>query len=123
MTQLLTVKAGAEADCVDENCGRVDRALVDPARKVIRHLAVERPGVDPGRLVPFDHVQSVGDHVRLDCSSAEYELFETALVPHEVPSVYAPAMGGPLSRTVFTHNVPEGEVELRNGEDVRADDG
>ncbi|HVB04818.1 MAG TPA: PRC-barrel domain-containing protein [Acidimicrobiales bacterium] len=123
MTQLLTLTAGTEVDCVDGSCGQVDRALVDPARRVLRHLAVEGPGEETGRLVPFDRVESVAAHIKLDCSRAEYEAFESAAVAHQVPNLSGAALGGSIARTVLDHTVPAGEVEVRDGEDVRADNG
>lgn len=122
MADLLTLMDGAEVECTDGNRARLERTLVDSTTKRLRHLAVEAPGSGSGRLVPISHLQHSADRVALDCSSAELEAFDLADLPRSVPDTMAAATGSDMQeRIVFTHNIPDGEVEVRTGEEVRAD--
>jgi sporulation protein YlmC with PRC-barrel domain len=132
---------GAEASCTDGACGKVSRIVVDPVARVITHLVVEpRHGHGPGRLVPLDLVEATTGEVRLRCTRAEFEALDPAEDTQFVPgTIDYPAYGpeqvvfwpyyakggsaGGRGDLVTRDAVPLGEVEVRRGEHVHANDG
>jgi sporulation protein YlmC with PRC-barrel domain len=122
MAELLTLIEGTEVECTDGSRARLERTLVDSKTKQLRHIVVEMPESESARLVPSSHLQPSTGHVVLDCSTAELETFDPADIVRLVPATISVAVGGKVrERIVFTHNVPEGEVEVLAGEEVRAD--
>jgi sporulation protein YlmC with PRC-barrel domain len=138
---------GAEASCTDGKCGHVIRVVVDPVARTVTHLVVEPEGrVGLGRLVPVDLVDAADGEVRIRCSLADFEKFESAEETQFVPGTLGYAAYGPaqviawpyfglagggvsgdlapgVSETVTVDAVPLGEVEVRRGEQVHATDG
>jgi hypothetical protein len=142
MAGSLRLVGGSAVNCADGPCGALGRLVIDPSTRAVTHLAVESDllnqtaGVeeivgfrrmdavernDTGRLVSIDLVQSAGDSVRLDCSSAEFGELEG-----DAPSMAIPTSirGGGLPFTHVTlHQIREGEVEVNGDESIVATDG
>ena len=140
---------GAQVHCEDGVCGDLVRLIVDPVKRVVTHLAVERRhGHDRGRLVPIGLVEAAaGQDVQLSCNRAEFEALDDAKETEFVPAPdgqwnYPPnerllmpdfglgdtgGMGqglpGRLAPGGAHDRVPPGEVELRRGQSVHASDG
>jgi sporulation protein YlmC with PRC-barrel domain len=140
---------GAEAWCTDGECGTVSRVVIDPVARTVTHLVVEPPHRQGlGRLVPLDLVEVLTGEVRLRCSLETFKRLEAAeetQFPSESsqagldrgqrlswPSYGLGGWGGtgPLDLGAGTaalpvtwESVPQGEVAVRRGEQVRALDG
>lgn len=70
---------GSDVSCSDGSCGELKRVVVDPVAKALTHLVVEpKHGGGEGRLVPVDLVDSAGAAIRLTCSTAEFDVLESA---------------------------------------------
>jgi sporulation protein YlmC with PRC-barrel domain len=120
--------------------------VVDPVARSVTHLAVEpthRQGL--ARLVPLDLVDTTEGGIRLRCTIAEFERFDSAEETQFVPGTLGYAAYGPeqvlawpyyslgasvpgdmvegVSQTVTYDTVPLGEVAVRRGEHVHASDG
>jgi len=148
MTSATRVTIGAVVECTDGICGAVSRVVVDPIARAATHLLVEpshRRGL--GRLVPLELVDSIGRHVRLSCTRAEFENLEPGEEIRSLPGNSADADYGPGHSVAWRHfssgvaggvvgsgaeNVPQlvtddkipiGEVAIRRGEQVHATDG
>ncbi|MDR2986452.1 MAG: PRC-barrel domain-containing protein [Nocardiopsaceae bacterium] len=150
MAQEVSFTIGAQASCEDGPCGTVRRVVVDPLARTVTHLVVEpKHRLGLARLVPVGIAQSTKDGVRLRCSTADFEQFDSAEETQFVPGTigydkygseqvlawpYYGLQGGPaagvagaavpgVSETVTYDTVPEGEVDVRRGEPVYATDG
>lgn len=147
MAGTVQFRIGAKVSCADDACGRVSRVVVDPVAQVVTHLVVEpehREGL--GRLVPVDLASPAPDGIRLDCTLAEFEQFDSAEETQFVPGTMGYAVYGPeqvlswpyyrlgdtvmdpdsegkVSQTVTVDTVPLGEVAVRRGAHVHAVDG
>ena len=70
---------GSDVSCSDGVCGELTRVVVDPVAKALTHLVVEpKHGSGAGRLVPVDLVDSAGEEIRLQCTTAEFDALENA---------------------------------------------
>ena len=116
---------GAEVTCADGQCGEVIRVVVDPAAEVVTHLVVEpthREGL--GRLVPLELVDlaavggASGD-VTLRCSLEEFDNLEAAEESYFLPGGNV----GNITPPIITDTLPEGEIGIRQGQQVHATDG
>jgi sporulation protein YlmC with PRC-barrel domain len=141
---------GTEVSCSDGVCGELRRVVVDPVARALTHLVVEpRHRRAMGHLVPIDLVDPAPDRIRLRCTVSEFEALEDAEETHFLPGAsgqwsygqddmlswpyYGVGMGGMgmgamgyLSagpQTVTDDRVPVGEVEVRRGDQVHAEDG
>ena len=149
MSGAATYAIGAQVYCKDGACGELVRLVVDPVKRAVTHVVVERRhGHDPGRLVPIDLVETAAQQdVRLRCTRAEFEELENAKETEFVPApdgefVYpanerllmpdfgpgdtsAMGGGGPgrLAAGGAHDRVPPGEVQLQRGQRVHASDG
>jgi hypothetical protein len=143
---------GSEVRCTDGPCGRLTAVVVDPVAERLAHLIVlERHG-HSSRLVPIALAHVRDSHIDLQCTTAEFDRLEPAVVTHFVEAeheggkygyghhevVFWPFFGlGPGKPGVdvvdpdpivspqigVEDRVPVGEVRIRRGEHVRAGDG
>ena len=129
---------GAEVSCTDGACGRLSRVVVDPVAQAVTHLIVEsRRGHELPRLVPVSLADSTGGEIRLNCTSAEFDVLDPAEetqfiaadddVPNYRPTdtVFWPHYGyrGARGNLETSDTIPPGEVEVKRGEHVQASDG
>jgi len=138
---------GAAAACSDGFRGELKGLVVEPAARVVTHLAIEAEGgYGLARLVPLDHADAAAEPIRLRYTEAEFKDLSPAeetlaeFVPgYEVPVQLLPAgegwrgAGGPVAdgeaiapqvREMETIPlVPETEVEESRGDQVHATDG
>lgn len=148
-TQQFTI--GTAVSGSDDDIGKVTRVVVDPIGRVVTHLIVEPShGGGPSRLVPLGLVGTVtADEIRLSCTVAAFEELDSAEETEFLPGdpgdpAYGPgdvlvwpyyslalegrgfapgAVGGALPLPVTYDKVPLGEVAVRRGEHVHAEDG
>jgi hypothetical protein len=71
---------GAQVYCEDGASGELVRVVVDPVKRAITHLVVERRfGQEVGRLVPIDLVEAATEReLRLRCTREKFEELEEA---------------------------------------------
>jgi hypothetical protein len=144
----MTLKIGGDVSCTDGVGGEVRRLIVDPAARKVTHLMVEPKGRQGlGRFVPLDLVDATTGEIRLRCTMAEFEKLgsgeETEFVPGSlgynkdgpaqvISDPDYPGAGDPVvdgntvpgfSDTETVDIFPEGKVEVRRGDHVRATDG
>lgn len=144
----MTLKIGGDVSCTDGVGGEVRRLIVDPAARKVTHLMVEPKGRQGlGRFVPLDLVDATTGEIRLRCTMAEFEKLgsgeETEFVPGSlgynkdgpaqvISDPDYPGAGDPVvdgntvpgfSETETVDIFPEGKVEVRRGDHVRATDG
>jgi hypothetical protein len=142
---------GTKVACADGACGELSRVVIDPLARVLTHLVVEPTrGSGFGRLVPIELVADASPEIRLGCTSAEFDGLPDAEETHFLTATdrqldyaddevfswpyygLAAGMGGmgmagmgvagnPPFATY--DRVPVGEVDLRRGEHVQAQDG
>ncbi|QMU77002.1 PRC-barrel domain containing protein [Streptacidiphilus sp. PB12-B1b] len=153
MNQSTQYGIGARVHCQDEDCGRLDRVVIDPVGKRLTHLVVDpRHGQGNKRLVPIDLVDpaaTTADDVRLRCSLDGFEALDPAeetdfapgtgelgYEPEQMVSLpyYGLGAGGvgigdpglmsPLNPAPVVYDrVPAGEVQIRRGDRIEATDG
>ena len=148
MAETEAVTIGAEASCTGGVAGEVTRVVVDPVARAVTHLVVEPKGRQGlGRLVPLDLIDGTGGEIRLRCTLVEFERLDPAEETQFLPGTrgyeaYGPeqvvawpwvSLGGTpgvpgemvsgTSETVTFDTIPLGEVEVRRGEPVHANDG
>jgi len=144
---------GAKVHCQEEPFGHLDRVVIDPVAKRLTHLVVDPEHDRGGkRLVPLDLVdadRSDAQDIRLSCDSDRFRTLddaeETEFLPGEEGLGYRPeqmvmwpyyglgaggvgvgdpGMLSPLEAGPVIHDrVPTGEVEIRRGDRVEAQDG
>jgi sporulation protein YlmC with PRC-barrel domain len=140
---------GAQVHCEDGACGDLVRVVVDPVKRAVTHLVVQRRhGHDVGRLVPVDLVEAAGQQeVRLRCTRAEFEALEYAKETEFLPAPDGQWGYGPNQALLMPYfglegtndigegqpgrlvpggehdRVPPGEVDVRRGQRVHASDG
>lgn len=143
---------GAEVWCHDGHCGDLKRVVVDPVARAITHLVVgpSHPrGLD--HLVPVELASLTGGTIRLECTRDELSTLEEAEETHflngaagrwgygqdemlslpyfglatgGVGGMGMDRMGAPYPPDAVTvDRVPLGEIEVRRGDRVRAEDG
>jgi sporulation protein YlmC with PRC-barrel domain len=80
MSETTEYEIGAQAYCQDGECGELARVVIDPIKRAITHLVVERPnGREIGRLVPVDLVETATEkELRLSCTREKFEALEEA---------------------------------------------
>jgi uncharacterized protein YwbE len=119
---------GIGVSCSDGPVGRVSRVLYYPVAEKVTYLVVE-PGDrrDRGRLVPLDLVDGAAGEIRLRCRRAEFDQLEHALQTRLIPATsgYAEtgAGGGTPAQLITRDTIPPGQVDVREGDRVRATDG
>ena len=151
MAETTQFTIGTAASCTDGVCGELSRVVVDPITRTVTHLVIEPTrGLGLGRLVPLDLVEATSGEVRLRCSAAEFEQLDAAdetrfltggnylgYGPGEALSwpYYGMGMGGlgmggldlgmaaESPQTVIVDAIPQGEVDVRRGDQVEATDG
>ena len=128
------IDIGGPVACADGRCGAVGAVVIDPVARAVTHLVVVPAGA-PGlaRLVPIGLASAENGEIRLSCTLAGWADFpyaeETELVPAEAfgygPGDWAwpQAELEDVQVAVKEYVVPPGEVELRRGTRVHADDG
>jgi sporulation protein YlmC with PRC-barrel domain len=129
---------GAEVSCTDGACGKLSRVVVDPVAQALTHLIVEpRRGHELPRLVPVGLADAAAGEIRLNCTSAEFDVLDPAEetqfiaayedVPNYRPTdtVFWPHYGyrGARGSLATSDTIPPGEVEVKRGEHVNASDG
>lgn len=141
---------GTEVVCSDGAFGYLKQVVIDPVAKVLRHLVVEprhREGL--GRLVPIEQVDSVGEVIRLRCTTKELETLPFAeetrflsatgsdlgyppdqayVMPYFTLGTAGGQFGGIAAADASPHivsydRIPQHEVEVRRGDPVHATDG
>jgi hypothetical protein len=130
---------GVDAICTDGVCGEVIRVVVDPVARAVTHIVVEpkhRKGL--GRLVPLDLVDATSSEVRLRCTMHAFEQLPYAEETQFLPCLsgyagygdgdvllwpYYGLSAGDAPGPVTFDTVPLGEVAMRRGEQVHANDG
>ncbi|PYC67652.1 hypothetical protein C7C46_30155 [Streptomyces tateyamensis] len=152
MNQPVPYRIGAEVRCADEDCGTLERVVVDPVAHRVTHLVVA------DRLVPVALVEPPStaapdepeEAVVLRCTRAELDALDSAveteyLAPESRGAGYAsgealllPYYGLGAGTAGLTPNlllpspdpvleeherVPAGEVQIRRGDPVEAEDG
>jgi sporulation protein YlmC with PRC-barrel domain len=141
MGDCISLTLGAPTFCSDGACGEVTRVVLDPLARVVSHVVVEpkhRQGL--GRLVSLALLDYSSAGIVLNCTSAEFDSLahaeETQLLPGTGGRA-AYVAGRPLSQPyhglvdvigevpqpVTYDTIPQGEVELRGDELVRATNG
>ena len=137
---------GAEVTCSDGVCGDLRRVVVDPIARVVTHLVVEpKHWHGRARLVPIEMVDATAEEICLNCTAAQFDVFEDAEETHFLTDAgeqvgygdgqalvwpyygLGAGMGGMGMASVppvsIDDRVPAGEVEVRRGEPVHARDG
>lgn len=142
---------GTDVVCRDGPCGELRRIVIDPAARILTHLAVDpERGRGVGRLVPVGLVQSSNGEIRLACSRKEFDQLDPAEETQFLPGPHdyldynvdeivawpyfnwaggvnmrAPTMGVPVHGSEVTtyESVPLGEVAIQRGDRVEASDG
>lgn len=151
MQDTLEYVIGSRVQCAGDECGEVESVVVDPVADRLTHLVVRPDDAgDQARLVPA-HIAVPGpDGVDLNCTRARFDEFEPAVRTYffSEEERTGPARGDrvlewplyglamtPTAMTGFTpgvdpqlaaatvEHIPGGEVGVRRGEPVRADDG
>jgi hypothetical protein len=91
MSEAAEYAIGAQVYCDDGECGELVRVIVDPIKRAITHLVVERRyGQEVGRLVPIDLVEEATQQkLRLRCTQVNFEALEDA-----EETKFLPAQGG-----------------------------
>jgi hypothetical protein len=137
------LEIGTRVLATDGECGELIRVIIDPVRRRLTHLVVApRRHARLGRLVAVDLVEADGDPIRLRCDRAQFAPLEAAEELQFLPSLagnwgygagdaliwpyygigYGPGgMGAPVP--VLTDQVPTGEIQVRRGDAVHAQDG
>ena len=148
MAQAAEFVIGADAACTDGPCGEVTRVVIDPVAEAVTHLVVEpRHPHGLSRLVPLDLIEGGPHEIRMRCTLAEFEQFDSAEESQFSPelggySAYGPGevltwpyygLGGGIGFGVGTgldgppvvieDAAPPGEVSVRRGDPVYATDG
>src|SRR6185437_4214373 len=148
MAQPAEFVIGADAACTDGPCGEVTRVVIDPVAEAVTHLVVEpRHPHGLSRLVPLDVIEGGPHEIRMRCTLAEFEQFDSAeesQFSSEVGGYYAYGpgevltwpyygLGGGIGFGVGTgldgppvvteDAAPPGEVSVRRGDPVYATDG
>jgi hypothetical protein len=135
--QQRTYEIGASVSCEEGPCGELTRLVVDPLSRAVTHLVVEPHGQHGlARLVPVTMVEAEGGRIRLRCTLATYRAMQYAEETEflEMDPVWqSPGYPGEWtlvwpyyaqSQTPVRHEcIPLGEVEIRRGEHVQAEDG
>lgn len=132
---------GSTVTGADGECGELIRIIVDPGAQALTHLVVapdEKQAL--ARLVPIALVAGVdGGRIRLSCTTAHFHSLDDAEDVEfigggaEAAAYESGGMppGGTDYKLIGAHGpklqnidrVPEGEVEIRRGDEVRASDG
>jgi hypothetical protein len=141
MSESIRLMLGAETFCTDGAGGEITRVVLDPVTRIVSHVVVEpkhREGL--GRMIPLALIDSSTAGILLNCTSAEFDTFahaeETQFLPGtggRAPYVAGrplrqPYEGlvdviGDVPQPITYDTIPEGEVEVRGEEYVKAIDG
>lgn len=128
--QARDVPVGADVECADGLCGSCTAIIVEPHSETVTHIVVrEREFPHIERLVPLARVvASRPTRIHLDCRSPELhampEFVETEYLPGASPDVLWPVALGDFAPVILEHErVPEGELAIHRGAQVRAVDG
>ncbi len=132
----MNIPVNAEVRCTDDVCGRSARVIINPATQQVTHVVVA--GDDGAeRMVPIDHImETTPDMIRLtdtcDAFGQEPAFRETEYITGVLPmATYAPGAYvlwpylTPAAGIVpLEHErVPPGELSVRRGAPVEANDG
>lgn len=144
---MTTFEIGSSVSSSDGLRGEVRALVIDPAARVLTHIAVEPAGrLGLARLVPLGIVDAAAGEIRLSCTQQEFHNLPAAeeTLAEFVPGYEAPVQvlppgwrdaGGPSGPAVEGSSflragatetvdiVPSGEVEEHSGDHVHATDG
>jgi hypothetical protein len=149
MATVTGFEMGSQVHCSDGACGSLLRLVVDPVARALTHLVVEPTHrVGMARLVPIAKSESVGRHIELSCTLAEFDRFDAAEQMQFLPGngdewglddgqvlswpyygletgdVGMPTgFGGNITPPIVHDRVPVGDVEVCHGDPVQATDG
>ena len=139
-----SVSVGAQVECTDGPGGELFALVIDPQKRTITHYVVRTKKDDVERMVPADQVAaSTPEVLQLKCTLAELDSMEDfvrdELISERLPdlssgsgSYYSYYYGYGMADIVpadpqYVHiqsdRLPEGELALKKGTDVRATDG
>jgi sporulation protein YlmC with PRC-barrel domain len=129
---------GADVSCTDGPCGKVSRLIVEPGTETVTHLVVDPRPRGPDRLVPVGLADASAGGVKLRCSKADFDKFDSA---EQTELLHMNSAGDPMptqwgfaspnltglalydSARVSSHGtVPAGEVDVCRGEPVYTTD-
>jgi uncharacterized membrane protein len=137
------VTVGAPVVCTDGPCGELVAVLIDPAKKTVTHYIVRVKSDDVERMVPTDRIgASTPEQLELQATLAEVNEMESftrdELLAEYMPDpsatnysyAYYYGMGipdvvppDPQYVHIQSDRIPQGEVSLREGTEVKASDG
>ena len=150
MAQTTQFTIGADVSCIDGECGKLTRVIVDPLKRAMTHLVVEpRHQQGAARLVPLDLATAADGQVKLSCTLADFDRLdraeETEFLPGLSPGYQSEqvlawpyyglgtvgiggigpdaglGLGG--ANVLVQDKVPVGEVAVRRSQPVHATDG
>jgi sporulation protein YlmC with PRC-barrel domain len=126
----------------EDSLGRVEGVVVRPSSWSITHLVVMPSNPDDKRLLPIALVQSVDTVISVNCDQSAFDLLGAAeeirpgggvssrsTVPNTGIDGAASSVGSVLGvnnyppEPIVTDLAPDGELQIRRGEYVRATDG
>jgi|GEM_PF-1346386 len=123
---------GEYVSCEDGPCGELSGIVIDPVSRTVTDLIAEPHGHhDLARLVPIALADAWPDSIRCSCTLTRWRelphVQESEIVPAGASFAPTPAYGWPSyapATLVLRHErVPDGEVELRDGQHIHAADG
>jgi sporulation protein YlmC with PRC-barrel domain len=141
----IEIPVEAQVICTDGNCGRSIGLLINPVFELVTHVVVKEE-IPPEReyIVPVDLIfQTTSEMIQLTCSKAEFERLEsftkTEYIEEKMPIYYS---GYSETYGLGTHflwpyvspernvsvpvehpQIPPGELIIRRGAKVEANDG
>jgi hypothetical protein len=141
----MEIPLNAQVECKDGICGTSVYVLINPVLDEITHLVVkEFSAVNKEYLVPVSLISTtIVDTIQLICTKAELEgmepFIQTEYVEEKVPDPKNAIKGGPLGMNTFYmpyvvpqtkvyepqkhFQIPAGELAIRRGTRVEAEDG
>ena len=130
-----TIPVGARVYCTDGYGGILTQLVIDPVARRVTHVVVQDGALQAfDHLVPVERIASAErDRVILDCTQAELSMFEPFTEAHyirsgakdfyEVYAFYPYAEFEAENIPVVDQHIPRGELTIRRGARVEANDG
>ncbi|HEX9439141.1 MAG TPA: AMP-binding protein [Roseiflexaceae bacterium] len=130
-----TIPVGASVYCTDGYGGILTQLVIDPVARRVTHIVVQDGALQAlDHLVPVERIASAArDRVILDCTQADLSTFEPFTEAHyirsgakdfyEVYAFYPYAEFEAENIPVVDEHIPRGELTIRRGARVEANDG
>jgi len=130
-----TIPVGARVYCTDGYGGILTQLVIDPVARRVTHVVVQDGALQGfDHLVPVERVASAAhDMIILDCTQADLSTFEPFTEAHyirsgakdfyEVYAFYPYAEFEAENIPVVDEHIPPGELTIRRGARVEANDG